>query len=62
MNNHTLCQVFPPAPPPGVRSNVDQNLPAGVVVDTAAVNPELNEFYLQSHKALQVHTSSVSIN
>ncbi|KAF8380955.1 hypothetical protein PRIPAC_70097 [Pristionchus pacificus] len=29
------------------------NLFPGVVVDRMAVNPELNEFYLQSHKALQ---------
>ncbi|GMT05639.1 hypothetical protein PENTCL1PPCAC_27813, partial [Pristionchus entomophagus] len=49
-NERFYHKVFPTAAP-GAR--VDTNLPPGVVVDRVAVNPELNEFYLQSHKALQ---------
>lgn len=43
--------MFPTAAP-GAR--VDTNLAPGLIVDRVAVNPELNEFYLQAHKALQV--------
>lgn len=42
-----------PSMTPGQRAP-DMNLAPGIVVDKVAVNPELNEFYLQSHKALQV--------
>ncbi|GMT04205.1 hypothetical protein PENTCL1PPCAC_26379 [Pristionchus entomophagus] len=49
-NERFYHKVFPTAAP-GAR--VDTNLPSGVVIDKVAVNPELNEFYLQSHKALQ---------
>lgn len=44
-------KVFPSAPPGG---RVDTNLAPGFIVDRVAVNPEMNEFYLQAHKALQV--------
>ncbi|KAF8386764.1 hypothetical protein PRIPAC_75906 [Pristionchus pacificus] len=49
-NERFYHKVFPTAAP-GAR--VDTNLPPGLIVDRVAVNPELNEFYLQSHKALQ---------
>ncbi|GMR51110.1 hypothetical protein PMAYCL1PPCAC_21305, partial [Pristionchus mayeri] len=50
-NERFFYKEFPRSVP-GQRL-VDTNLPAGTVVDTVAVNPELNEFFLQSHKTLQ---------
>ncbi|VDD89301.1 unnamed protein product [Enterobius vermicularis] len=35
------------------RRAVDQNIPPGTVVDTEVVNPVYNEFYLNSHAAIQ---------
>ncbi|GMT31653.1 hypothetical protein PFISCL1PPCAC_22950 [Pristionchus fissidentatus] len=49
-NERFYHKVFPNAAP-GQR--VDTNLAPGLIVDRVAVNPELNEFYLQAHKALQ---------
>ncbi|GMR61376.1 hypothetical protein PMAYCL1PPCAC_31571, partial [Pristionchus mayeri] len=49
-NERFYHKMFPTVAP-GQR--VDTNLAPGLVVDRVAVNPELNEFYLQSHKALQ---------
>ncbi|GMR31067.1 hypothetical protein PMAYCL1PPCAC_01262 [Pristionchus mayeri] len=49
-NERFYHKVFPTA---GPGQRVDTNLAPGLIVDRVAVNPELNEFYLQSHKALQ---------
>lgn len=32
----------------------EQNLKPGTIIDTAAVHPEFAEFFLTSHRALQV--------
>jgi hypothetical protein len=37
-----------------------QNLPPGVAIDTGAVHPTFVEFFLNSHKALQVRRGSIA--
>lgn len=51
-HKHHLAKVFRKK----LDSNVplvSQNLPPGIVVDKRLVHPTINEFYLQSHMALQ---------